>query len=215
VPSGWFRRSSHVVQLTSGPLSNAPAYPSPDGKRIFTVGTKRRAEMVRYDPNTRQFSPYFTGLSTIETQFSPDGEWMAYLSLPDTSLWRCRIDGSERLQLTFSPMRVMFPRFAPDRKKMAFKSADGPMYVVDMVGGQPRKLGDSGTGPEWSPDGASLVFVGPNQTGVLTRMMNLATGRISDVRGSSGIAGAHFVNSGTLEAFNFNTNKFVTFDRRR
>jgi eukaryotic-like serine/threonine-protein kinase len=215
VPSGWFHRSSHVVQLTSGPLSYAAASPSPDGKRIFTVGTKSRAEMVRYDPNTRQFSPYFPGLSTIETQFSQDGEWMAYLSLPDTSLWRCRIDGSERLQLTFPPMNVMFPRFAPDGKKIAFGSADGAMYVVDMAGGQPRKLADSGRGPEWSPDGGSLVFgdfVGSNLPGVLTRLMNLATGRISDIPGSSGIGGAHFVNAGTLVAFNFNTNKFVTFD---
>jgi serine/threonine protein kinase len=219
VPSGWFHRSSHPVQLTSGPLSYSGIYSGPDGKRIFTVGTKSRSEMVRYDPNTRQFSPYFPGLAAIETQFSPDGEWMAYLSFPDTSLWRCRIDGSERKQLTFPPMKAGWPRFTPDGKKISFtyadnaisyKSADKGIYEVDKAGGKPRKLADSGVASDWSPDGGRLVFVGENQTGPLVRLMNLATGRISDVPGSEGVMGASFVSAGTLVAFK--TNKFVTFD---
>jgi serine/threonine protein kinase len=217
---GLLQRTSGPVRLTAGPLSYSGVFPSRDGRQLFTVGTKSREEMVRYDPRTRQFSPYFPGLAAIEAQFSPDGEWMTYLSFPDTSLFRCRIDGSERKQLTFPPMKAGWPRFTPDGKKVSFTSVDqsiwntdSAIYMVDMAGGQPRRIAEARAAAEWSPDGGSLVFVGgPNQTSPRIRLMNLATGRISDLPGSESIAGAIFINAGTLVAFNVKTNKFVTFD---
>ena len=37
------------AQLTNGPLDFDWAVPSKDGKKIFTVGSQRRGELIRYD----------------------------------------------------------------------------------------------------------------------------------------------------------------------
>jgi len=38
-----------------------------------------------------------------------DGQWVAYASYPEGSLWRSKVDGTERLQLTFPPMAILWP----------------------------------------------------------------------------------------------------------
>ncbi len=41
--------------------------------------------------------------------FSRDGKWVAYTAVPDYTLWRSRVDGSERLQLTYPPAAATLP----------------------------------------------------------------------------------------------------------
>jgi Tol biopolymer transport system component len=91
----------------------------------------------------RQFLPFFPGLSAIEPEFSADGKWMAYISFPDLTLWRSRIDGSERKQLTFAPIKVIWPRISPDGTQIAFSSVGYSSYVVNTSGGDPRRLPNS------------------------------------------------------------------------
>jgi serine/threonine protein kinase len=205
------------IRLTNSSLSYEGAFPSPDGTQIFTVGTKGRAELVRYDSKTHQFLPYLPGLSATEPHFSADGKWIAYLTFPDLSLWRSRVDGSERMQLTFPPMRAWLPRFSPDGKKIAFTISESASsyatYVVDSSGGQPRKIADGAGGAEWSPDGNSVVLTTGDGNGhALIGLTDLASGKGSVLSGSKGIEGAHFVNAKMLVAFNSDINKFVTFD---
>jgi hypothetical protein len=42
-----------------------------------------------------------------------DGEWVTYVLLPEGTLWRSRVNGSERTQLTIAPFRVTLPRWSP------------------------------------------------------------------------------------------------------
>ena len=93
----WFRGYTEPTRLTNGPLDFTLPVPSRDGKRIFSVGVQPRAELVRYDAKTG-FVPYFGGMSGLGLAFSPDGQWVAYISVPDFTLWRSKVDGSERLQ---------------------------------------------------------------------------------------------------------------------
>jgi Tol biopolymer transport system component len=210
--AGLFRTAHHPIRLTTGPLFYDGAFPSPDGKRIFTVGIKARAEMVRYDVKGRQFVPYSPGLSAIEAQFSADGKWRVYVAFPDFSIWRSRLDGTERVQLTFPPMRATFPRFSPDGTKVTFTTADSVSYIVDSSGGQPKKIADPAVAMEWSPDGTNVAFTRGSENGLRICSMNLDTGKITDVPGSKGTLGAHFVDANTLVAFNNDSNKFVTFN---
>jgi Tol biopolymer transport system component len=103
--------------------------------------------------------------------FSRDGQWIAYVSYPEGTLWRSRIDGSERRQLTLPPLAVMNPRWSPDGKLITFtdysngdrsqmtRGSPRRVYVVSTDGGGPALLlaGQFGD-PTWSPDGNSIAY---------------------------------------------------------
>jgi len=156
---------SQPVQLTGGELNALVPVVSLDGKRIYFVGELRRGELIRYDSKIRQFVPYLSGISGDSVNFSKDGRWATYVDYPQGNLWRSKIDGSERLQLSFPPMQVGLSRWSPDGKQIVFTAAQPGhswrIYIVASAGGPAQKL-DTGDGnavdPDWSPDGMSLSF---------------------------------------------------------
>ncbi len=155
-------------QLTNGPLIATSPVSSADGKRLFIDGHQRRNEFLRYDLKTGQFVPEFNGISGRDLEFSKDGRWVAYASVPDGSLWRSAVDGSQRLQLTSPPLETWMPHLSPDGKQIAFVGAaersPGRIYVVSFDGGPLKQVtngecGKPGDGESsWSPDGTSLAF---------------------------------------------------------
>jgi hypothetical protein len=221
VKTGLFDRSRLPARLTAGPLLYTAVCPSRDGKRLFALATRQRGELVRYDSKSRQFLPFLSGISAVEPTFSRDGKWVAYASYPDGSLWRSRSDGSDKLQLTYPPMKADRPRISPDGRKVAF-SVDGRTFVVDSSGALPPQViakGDSMWVPGWSPDGNLLVvahtndgvsFGDRNSLGV--RIVDLRTGKISVVPCPDGMAGSWWVDQNTLVAATQDSTKFMTFD---
>jgi WD40 repeat protein len=165
--------------------------------RIFVVGSQARGELQRYDLKSRQFSSYLPGISAEGIDFSRDGQWMAYVAFPEGSLWRSKVDGSQRSQLTFSPMRALLPRWSPDGKRIAFAgSMPGKPYTTYLIsaeGGSPERLtsgerdeGDVG----WSADANRLVFgdTYPHITdNSVIRILDLRTHQTSVLPGSKGL----------------------------
>jgi len=153
------------VRLTTGPISFRSVTPSPDGKRLYALGVQKRGQLLRFDAGTGQFVPFLGGISAYGVAASRDGEWYAWVGYPDGLLWRSRKDGSDRLQLTSSPMRADLPQWSPDGTRIAFvaNTEDQPsaVYVVPANGGLPARLlreeRPQGS-PSWSPDGNSLAF---------------------------------------------------------
>jgi DNA-binding winged helix-turn-helix (wHTH) protein/Tol biopolymer transport system component len=156
------------VQLYSTSMLISPILPSADGRRIYFVGTQPARELERFDSARHAFVPFLSGVPGRWVSFSADGQWAAYCDLSDTfhaTLWRSRIDGSQRLQLTFPPMSAVEPRWSPDGARIAF-SARTPgkemaIYVVSSSGGEPERVGpanESATSPSWSPQGDELFF---------------------------------------------------------
>ena len=192
--SWWRKREDKPVQLTSGPLDFQYPLPSKDGRQIFSTGTTRRAEVVRYDQHNGEFIPYLAGISAETLAFSRDGDWVAYTSYPDGNLWRSKADGSQRLQLTFPPLRPFLPRWSPDGKQIAF-SAKLPytpwnIYLVSSEGGTARRMLPSGNtqiDANWSSDGNSLVF---GSTVIPTKpiyTIDIRSKRVSTLPGSTGL----------------------------
>src|SRR5262249_21242974 len=147
------------VQLTFGPVKFSGVVPSRDGTRLFAVGNENKGRLARYDVARNQLVPWLPGLSAEYVVVSHDGKWIVYTTFPDATLWRSRPDGSERVQLSFSPSVAALPRWSPDDTQIVFQGWKGSekfrMYVVSTTGGAPRRLTSSGfteTDPSWSPD---------------------------------------------------------------
>ena len=120
---------------------------------------------MKYDSNSRQFIPYLSGMSAISLGFSRDGQWLAYSSYPDGVLWRSKLDGSERLQLTSPSASGIHAQWSPDAKQIAYSSAQpdqaAHIFIISADGGAPREVtkGDCNeVFPNWLPDGHSLIF---------------------------------------------------------
>jgi len=153
--------------LTSGPLRFSSPVPSRDGKKIFVVGENSRVELTRYDPRTHRFDPFLHGISAGPVDFSHDGRWVTYVSYPEMTLWRCRMDGSEKTQLTFPPARVYEPRWSPDDSRIVFMDVDfthpWKIRLMPSSGGAVTPLVPSDSfasqdDPTWAPDGNSIIF---------------------------------------------------------
>jgi eukaryotic-like serine/threonine-protein kinase len=191
---GLFRTARpQPVQLTAGPLAFMGPTLSPDGKRLFAVGLQNRGELMRYDRKSRQFVSYLSGVSAEGLDFSRDGEWVTYVSFPQATLWRSRLDGSQRIQLTDTSIAVGLPRWSPDGKRIAFSaknpSGDWKIYVVSADGGSPEQVtSDEGLDPTWSPDGSFLAYSSDySDLHSVVHLVDLRTHHISTVPGSEGL----------------------------
>jgi eukaryotic-like serine/threonine-protein kinase len=160
------KRDASPVALTSGPLSFVAPEPSLDGKKIYAIGEQRRSELVRYDAKTGQFLPYLGGISARQLLFSRDGKWVAYVSYPEGDLWRCRADGSEKLELI--PSSAMYnydAEWSPDGSQIVVSAAEPGkkqrMYLVPANGGEAHEIPvgeQNAIWPNWSADGGSITY---------------------------------------------------------
>jgi Tol biopolymer transport system component len=219
-------RRTEPVQLTFGPLRFGRPVPSRDGKRLFAIGQQEQGELVRFDAGSGLFVPYLSSLSAWGVAFSKDTKWVAYVGYPDGSLWRSRVDGTERLQLTFPPFRAACPRWSPDGTQIAVYG--GPVsehvkvYTIPAAGGAPRRATKREAAefdPSWSADGRSLLFgTGPWQVAstspeAVIHVLDLATGDVSDLPGSQGLFDPRFSPDGRhVVALSFDRLKLMLLD---
>jgi Tol biopolymer transport system component len=225
---GLLRRATHVpVQLTTGPMSCYKPLPSQDGRKLFVVGLQPRGELVRYDLKSGRFVPYLSGISADWLTFSRDQEWIAYTTYPDGVLWRSQLDGSQRLQLSFSPVKAVLPRWSPDGKQIAFVGVTGKnwtIYLVSAEGGSPVRLVPDDnlqeTDPDWSPDGNSIVFgrlppiIGTSSS-IAIHSFDLKKGQLSTIPGSEGLFTPRLSPDGhQIAAMSVDLQKLMLFDLR-
>jgi eukaryotic-like serine/threonine-protein kinase len=184
------------TQLTTGPMNVGDPVPSRDGKRIFVQGWQPRGELVRYDTKSGLYVPYLSGISAMGLDFSRDGQWVAYNDGTDGTMWRSKVDGTQKLQLVFPPMLAYLPRWSPDGRRIAFfghpPGEPWQIYIVPVEGGAPELIYRSGQNladPSWSPDGKSLAFGenSLNNQGSAVFVMDLNTRKATKLPGSDGL----------------------------
>ena len=189
--------SREPVKLTAGAIAYGNPVPSKDGKTIFAVAGFSRGEVERYDAKTNTFGSFLGGVSAQDVSFSPDGQWVAYVSYPDGILWRSKPDGTEKAQLSSPPVYAMQPRWSVEGKGIVFYGAvqagkRARIYQVPAIGGTPQELIPSQSGqqadPSWSPDGAALAFSGVANAGASAiQILDMKTHQITTLPDSQGL----------------------------
>jgi len=222
--SGFWRKAAHEpLPLTVGPLQLSNPLPGTDGKKLFAIGTHQRAELVRYDSKSGEFVPYLGGMSAGDLDFSRDGQWVTYVSFPEGTLWRSKLDGSARLQLTYPPMNAGLPHWSPDGQQIAFSGATAgkpwKVFLMSRDGGSPQAVTADEiveTDNTWSPDGKTLAFghyepIRADQTFI--ELLNLTTHQISEMPGSRGIFAARWSPDGRyIIASSHRSDKLMLYD---
>jgi len=223
----WDRASAGPIQLTAGPLSFSLPLPSKDGTKLFALGTQLKGELVRLDAKSGQFLPYMGGISASGVSFSRDDGWASWVSFPERILWRSRVDGTDKLQLTFPPMEANLPRWSPDGRQIVFMGREPGkswhIYTLPAEGASaPKQITpgeDSQASPDWSPDGRSIVFGGfpevlsgdPKSTAL--SLLDLATGQVAKMDGAEGLYCPRWSPDGRyLSASTTNARKLMLWD---
>ncbi|MBT4610984.1 MAG: hypothetical protein HOC05_13150, partial [Gemmatimonadetes bacterium] len=117
-----------------------------------------------------------------DPSFSPDGEWIAYVSTEtkERCVWVARPDGSERRQVTRASTGGWsgdyYPNWFPDGERIAFVSDRGGVariWSVPVHGGDPEALTGNlhlssvaSGGFDISPDGKQLVYAAGQDSGI-------------------------------------------------
>jgi Tol biopolymer transport system component/predicted Ser/Thr protein kinase len=222
--TGFFHRASAVpTRLTNGPLLYSSAVPDLGGKKLFVQAVQARGELVRYDAGSKQFVPFLGGISATDVAFSRDGKWMAYVITAGNTLWRSRVDGSERLQLTYPPAAASLPTWSPDGSQIAYHSAEAgkpwKIFLIPAQGGTSKELLPADVGEidaTWSPDGSQLAFgrVAALNTGSIDiQVVDMKTGRSSKFPGSEGLFAPRWSPDGRyLAAQTVGSKKLMLYD---
>ena len=180
-------RKPYAVRLTPEQPEVIATAPSRDGDGLFVVGRTAQGAMHFYDEKEKRFVPYLGGLAATQFVISRDRKWMVYSDYPRGYLWRCRLDGSEKLQLTNSLSQM--PTWSPDGRWIAYSDWH-ELYRVSVDGGTPEKLTSEGFQevlPSWSPDGKAIYFNDyPIAGHFRIRILDLATGKVLTMPGSDG-----------------------------
>jgi Tol biopolymer transport system component len=157
--------------------------------------------------------------------FTRDGNWVTYTQYPEGNLWRSRVDGKERVQLTSGGLYAFRPRWSPDGMHIVFfgRYPHHPwkLYLVSANGGIPTQLisddGNEGD-PTWSADGKNLAFGrlpwipgAPEQP--LLYILDLSSRQATLLPGSEGLFSPRWSPSGRyIAVLNADSTKLMLYD---
>jgi serine/threonine protein kinase/Tol biopolymer transport system component len=156
----WFEfwKKPVPARITGNQISILACTPSRDSRGLFVLSKMDEGAMRAYDPRLKKLAPILEDLSMLGFVISPDREWMAYIDYPSKTLWRSKLDGSEKLQLNHS--YAVMEQWSPDGKWLVYSDWKH-LFLVSRDGGAPQKLtpdGETPVGPTWSPDGKTIAF---------------------------------------------------------
>jgi Tol biopolymer transport system component/DNA-binding winged helix-turn-helix (wHTH) protein len=223
----WLLRDREPRQITNGPLKYQAPSTSPGSHRIYFVGENAQIELLHALPKSSEFTALEQNLSAADlAEYSPDGQWVAWINASDGSLWRSRIDGSQRIELTTPPLRIFTMKWSPDNKRMALMAKEPGMpwklYLIDSEGGKPAPLLNEDRNeadPDWSADGQSIVFGRlPNRMDSrqpkAIYLLNLQTSKVTEIPGSTGLFSPRLSPDGRyIAAIRLDQRALLLFDR--
>ncbi len=196
----WQWGSRNPFQITGGPLDYQAPSTTPGNSRVSFLGATSEVQLLHALPHSSAFTVFDQNLSAaVLAEFSPDGGWVAWLNMADNSLWRSRVDGSDRIELTMPPLRIFSMKWSPDNQRLAVMGIEPgkpwKIYLIDTDGGQPIAVLNENRNeadPAWSADGHSIVFGRPpdrmdNVQPKAIYQLDLESHKVVEIPGSAGL----------------------------
>lgn len=192
-------RSGEPVQLTRGPIAFDHPTAIADGSRLFVIGSHNEYQLLRIDPRTSAKTAMLAESGATDMDFSLDGQWVVYAARENGTLWKSRIDGSSRVQLTAGATGAFAPHWSPDQKEILFTGflldRQPRLYVVPAQGGAPKSVLPSNNkwasvSGDWRTDGRQIVLdVQEMESGREPdiRIFDLESGKLEALAGSEGL----------------------------
>jgi Tol biopolymer transport system component/DNA-binding winged helix-turn-helix (wHTH) protein len=196
---GLFRRSSRPTQLTMGPIAFDHPNAIPNSNRILAIGSHNEYQLLRIDPRGGAKTAMLAESGATDMDFSLDGQWVVYAARENGTLWKSRIDGTGRVQLTAAATGAFAPHWSPDQTQILFTGflldRQPRLYVVSAQGGVPRNVLPTNNqwasvSGDWRTDGRQIVLdVQEVESGREPdiRILDLETGKLTKLLGSEGL----------------------------
>lgn len=156
----WYEiwKKPSAIRITGNQIEIQAYAPARDSKSLFMLGLLQQGAMQVLDPEAKRFVPFLNGLDALEFSISRDRQWMVFTEYPTLNLWKSRLDGTDRVQLTNSP--AYWARWSPDGKTIVYMDWKR-IYLIPADGGAPQAIPPSDgnqVAPSWAPDGQSIYF---------------------------------------------------------
>jgi Tol biopolymer transport system component len=170
-----------------------------DGSRVFVIGSHDEYQLLRIDPKTSVKTAMLAESGATDMDFSLDGQWVVYAARENGTLWKSRIDGSNRVQLTAGGSGAFAPHWSPDQKQILFTGflldKQPRLYVVAASGGAPKSVLPSNNkwssvSGDWRTDGRQIVLdVQDTESGKEPniRILDLESSQLTELTGSEGL----------------------------
>lgn len=216
---GW-KEIKRSWELVSGPVDFWRA-PVIDQDHIYAIGEQVRHKLVLLNS---KFTPVLPAVSVNSLSISHDGEWVVYSVYPEGSLWKSRLDGTERARLSAHDEYTRMPQWSADDHEIFYlRMTEGKPWnlaKVDARGGKPAILAVGGSGTselDYSAVGDQLVMdeigSGSTRSGKLAILSSKGK-LIEELPDSEGMTAARWAADGRyISAVSADRGQLRVFDR--
>ena len=197
--TGLLSKTRGPLQLTTGPIAYDHPVALSTASRVFVIGSQNEYQLLRIDPKSSAKTAMLTESGATDIDFSLDGKDVVYTARESGTLWKSRLDGTGKMELTAQATGAFAPAWSPDEKQILFTGflldKQPRLYVVSSKGGTPKPVLPTNNkwatmSGDWKTDGREIVMdVQDTETSGETniRVLDLETSKLTQLEGSEGL----------------------------